>query len=462
MKKMFLFMISVALLLSAVGCSNVEEKPAEAPSDSVVEDNQSATESPSTPTILSVSDLEDVLDALDLTDASLTYHGDTDETYSANAAIRSESYIEALKNLTWKEYVPTSGLDKNNAYSYQLTTPDATITAVLGKRDTNGPLHLIADVGEGWFIHSYTDQAEQIKQNWLTYDIFASWHTEAGSALRYGGDGIPLTAEELDFFEEYTEGTWTEYNAEIGGYHSGATQISCFFTSRYSDPRDMDANAFLAYCPGEYGLTQEDEEEFLLVQKKVDWRVGADNHLATFDEFPAPCRRISRTYLNGILMKYAGITVEEMHTDWTKEAFYISETDCFYTFTSDFGPGTFYPYYGEKNGDIVTLWENPCEDASMLTLKKIGENWHILAHQPAIYHFTAEVVKYGNDALCVKVMDAGDSTLSIGDELYVSVRDGYDNYPIGCSVEVAYSGKVTVYDDGTSGPDKTIAVHRVY
>ena len=73
-----------------------------------------------------------------------------------------------------------------------------------------------------------------------------------------------------------------------------------------------------------------------------------------------------------------------------------------------------------------------------------------------------EVVKYGNDALCVKVSDAGDSTLSIDDELYVSVRDGYDNYPIGCSVEVAYSGNVTVYDDGTSGPDKTIAVYRVY
>lgn len=77
------------------------------------------------------------------------------------------------------------------------------------------------------------------------------------------------------------------------------------------------------------------------------------------------------------------------------------------------------------------------------------------------YNFTAEVIKYGNDALCVKVTDVGDSALSIGDELYVSVRDGYDNYPIGCSVEVVYSGNVTVYDDGTSGPDKTISVSRV-
>lgn len=66
-----------------------------------------------------------------------------------------------------------------------------------------------------------------------------------------------------------------------------------------------------------------------------------------------------------------------------------------------------------------------------------------------------------NDALCVKVMDVGDSTLSIGDELYVSVRDGYDNYPVGCAVEVAYSGNVTVYDDGTSGLDRIISVRRM-
>ena len=82
-------------------------------------------------------------------------------------------------------------------------------------------------------------------------------------------------------------------------------------------------------------------------------------------------------------MKYAGITVEEMHTNWIEEAFYISETDCFYTFSSDFGPGSFIPCYGEKDGDIVTLWAAPAEydgSTSMLTLQKSGESWHILSH----------------------------------------------------------------------------------
>lgn len=58
------------------------------------------------------------------------------------------------------------------------------------------------------------------------------------------------------------------------------------------------------------------------------------------------------------------------------------------------------------------------------------------------------MVKYGNDALYVKVTDAGDSTLSIGDALYVGVADGYDGYPLGCTVEVVYSCDVIVDEYG--------------
>ena len=65
------------------------------------------------------------------------------------------------------------------------------------------------------------------------------------------------------------------------------------------------------------------------MQKKADWRVGEDNHLATIGEMPVPAHRLPRTYINEILTKYAGVTVEEMHTDWFEEALYIPETDCF-------------------------------------------------------------------------------------------------------------------------------------
>lgn len=81
-------------------------------------------------------------------------------------------------------------------------------------------------------------------------------------------------------------------------------------------------------------------------------------------------------------MQYAGITIEDMNRNWMEEAFYIPQTDCFYTFTSDFGPGEFRPCYGEKNGDILTLWEelNAYDgNTYSLTLQKSGENWLILS-----------------------------------------------------------------------------------
>ena len=81
------------------------------------------------------------------------------------------------------------------------------------------------------------------------------------------------------------------------------------------------------------------------------------------------------------MTKYAGITVEEMHTDWLEEALYIPETDCFYTIASDFGTIKFNPSYGEKIGDVVTLWESPFGESLRLVLQKNGENWNILSHQ---------------------------------------------------------------------------------
>ena len=149
----------------------------------------------------------------------------------------------------------------------------------------------------------------------------------------------------------------------------------------------MDAGEFLNYCPSQGDLGAEDEKEFQLVQEKLDWRIGEDEHLASIDEMPIPCHRLPRTYINDILTQYAGITVEEMHTDWKEEALYIPETDCFYTFTSDFGPGRFIPRYGEKNGDTITLWEYPDSYdenvADVLVLQKSGDNWLILSHQAA-------------------------------------------------------------------------------
>ena len=385
MKKILLFLLSIVLLLSAIGCSNVEETPSEVTPDSVVEEEQTSNESVPAPITLNVTDLISVFDTLDLTDANLTYHGETETTYPASTAIRAEGYIEKLKSFVWEEYTPPAEWNGDLGFFCQLTTPDITITSLQTGYNNSCPLHLITDEGEGWFVLptiGYEDPNANKQLCWMIYDTFFSWHTETQAASLYSGTGTPLTAEEMDYFQKYTESTWTEYDAEWGGFVSGVTEISCFFTSLYSDPRDINAGEFLAYCPDEDVLTKEDADEFRLVQEKLDWRVGADNHLATFDEFPVPCHRIPRTFLNEILMKYAGITIEDMNTNWMEEAFYIPQTDCFYTFTSDFGPGEFRPCYGEKNGDILTLWEelNAYDgNTYSLTLQKSGENWLILS-----------------------------------------------------------------------------------
>ena len=75
--------------------------------------------------------------------------------------------------------------------------------------------------------------------------------------------------------------------------------------------------------------------------------------------------------------------MEDVHTDWKENAFYIPQTDSFYTFTSDFGPGFFAPLYGEKNGDLVTLWDGGSTTADVLTLQSVDCNYQILSHKSA-------------------------------------------------------------------------------
>lgn len=378
MKRWIAFAVSVLLVLAA-GCSNESEQPLD-------ERAPRSSEAVSEPAALDVSDLHDILTSVDLVATDLTFFREgTEETFPAENAIRAESYFETLGEFTWESYQPPAEWDATDDYRYQLTVPSATLTAYQSGYADVRPLHVETEEGEGWFIlPTVTEPTEQY--SWMLYDTFGQWYREAQTAALYGGDAVPLRAEELDWFESYTESTETHYDEAWDGFIGGATPISCFFTSRYSDPRDMDAVEFLYYCPDQGILEVGDEAEFRMVQKKMDWRIGDDNHLASLEEIPVPCHRLPRSYINEILTKYAGITVEEMHTDWLEEALYIPETDCFYTFTSDFGPGMFIPRYGERNGDIVTLWEAPnaeSDTSDKLVLQKSGENWHILSHQLA-------------------------------------------------------------------------------
>lgn len=372
MKKLSYIFIALSLLLSAAGCGGaIQTEPLETllPSETLETSKPSPEQAE-----LDVSDLQEILSNLDASDATLTYYSEEKEdTRPAAAAIRAENYIKELQDYTWDIYTLPTDFDVNKNRRYAFTRDGLSLISYHLGNDFY-VIHVITESLDGWF--TVAGQADANNPENVAYP-FKRWHMEALSASLNKGDGIPITEEELTWFQDYTFHLNTYYDEQFGHYVTLTTPISCFFTSYYSDPRDMPAVNFLKYCPVQKTLGEEDEEEFRIVQERLNWLVGEDRHLASIIEMPVPCHRISRTYINEILTQYAGITVEDMHSDWKEDATYIPETDCFYTFTSDFGPGTFCPYYGEKNGDIVTLWSV----GVALTLQKSGDNWLILSHQ---------------------------------------------------------------------------------
>ena len=365
MKKSRIFIGIVLLLFMAAGCGTAEQAP---------------PEPPTAPVELNVSDLDDVFSTLDLASASLAYHNEADDAYPADAAICAESYREELRGFAWETYSPPAELDENDAEFYRLDAPNATITAFLGRYDSNHPIHLVTDDGDGWFVLLQAE-ADTAAQTEIIYTIFSSWYNEARTASLCGGTGSTLTAEELKYFQQYTESVWTGYDAEHGGYYYAAsTEISCFFTSFYDDVRKLNFEEFMRYFPGDRSdSAQTTEAEFEALKQVEDWPF---TEVESLDNMPVPVHKYPRSRVDAVLIKYAGITTAELDTAGVA---YLKEYDAFYNYSSDFGPGSFIPCYGEKRDDTVTLWENPDGEsmsAGMLVLQKNGENWHILCYRP--------------------------------------------------------------------------------
>ena len=102
-----------------------------------------------------------------------------------------------------------------------------------------------------------------------------------------------------------------------------------------------------------------------------------------------------------------------------------------------------------------------------MTLPKDGPNigylmarWYGKAAEDVVHHLTGEVAGYGNDTICIKVTDPGDSRLPISFEMYVGgsylSEDGGTTpvfeLPLGSIVEVEYSGEVVADEFGYCGP----------
>lgn len=169
-------------------------------------------------------------------------------------------------------------------------------------------------------------------------------------------DTTPLTETQIEEFKELFASTADVTDETTGEYrYTTSTPVSCFFTSHYDNPRDIDLAEFLRYCPLSTTLGDADVEEFHAVLDTL----GIENaeRFKVPDDWAVPVRRMPKSDVSALLMQWADITVDDLRDQ--EDAIYLAQYDAFYEFTSDFGPGSFIPVGGEQYGDSIRLWSAP-------------------------------------------------------------------------------------------------------
>ena len=273
------------------------------------------------------------------------------------SALMAADYLAALSDIAWEAAEPMTEDERARDWRIELDAPDLRLTSYQDARR----LCVEADGGAFWLAARLMPDRQY---SWLPYATLTDWYLDARTAERFQGSGVPLTGEELK--------AWREELATMRD--EALNPVSCFFTSTYSDPRDLDLAAFLAYCPlgetvsDDWGTIRDDAERAAVT--------ASGNYPGDF----VPTHRYRVSDIDGALTRYARITLDELATDWRHDGrmLYLPEYDAFYNFTSDFAAGVFEPRYGERYGDEVTLWS----DGAVLRLRLTGEGYRILSHLP--------------------------------------------------------------------------------
>lgn len=156
------------------------------------------------------------------------------------------------------------------------------------------------------------------------------------------------------------------------GNNIGVNPLSHFFKCFYDTPEDINLAEFLRYLPSEIVT---DETEFKAVKEHKNFYFGED---ATLDRMPVPVHRITAESVSEMLVKYTGITLDNLSGVGAEDILYLEEYDSYYNFTSDFGAGTFQCTHGEREGDVVRLFDS---DRIQLTLQKQGDDYLIVSFQ---------------------------------------------------------------------------------
>lgn len=182
-------------------------------------------------------------------------------------------------------------------------------------------------------------------------------------------DGEPLSAEEIEFFNEM----FFPYSMDENGSYV-TNPWSHFFTSYYDEVWEISFPMFIYYFPSDG--REVDEKEFQALRKVEAWEF---DNCETLEDMPVPVRSISKKDVDAVLKEYTGIiTSDDLDTSAVA---YLKEYDCYYNSTSDYGPGTFNCTGGERIGNTLYLYEETEQGTDMLVLIEEENSYKVVCHQ---------------------------------------------------------------------------------
>jgi len=147
--------------------------------------------------------------------------------------------------------------------------------------------------------------------------------------------------------------------------------LSCFFTSYYSEPDELNLDNFLWYFP--YSEVDNELEEALdELKEHSNWPFGDIDNI---DELPVPIHRYNGELIRTFLKTY--MYFDESTFTKLDEAIYLESTDAYYNYTSDFGPGTFICVDGNVSDHVVVLESK----SAILTVVNIDDKYFIKSYE---------------------------------------------------------------------------------
>ena len=158
-------------------------------------------------------------------------------------------------------------------------------------------------------------------------------------------------------------------------YEYQINPICHFFTCYYNKPEEIDLDQLIWYFGSGEELSQNDPEDRKQFEALKNLSIFPFQHIETLNDMFVPIQRKSLASVNGLLMKYTGITVAELKN--SSNVLYLDKPyDAFYTYASDMGAGFFNCTGGETNGKTIRLFS----ENAILTLVNKGGQTLIVSH----------------------------------------------------------------------------------